>query len=458
MIAFLTILILLFAASDAMAQAEARTPLVGNNTAFTPTAVIPENLPVFNVDTNSIRVGESGVQYQNLPDWNGTGGGGSGDVVGPAAATDNGIVTFDGTTGKLIKDSGSLVIDFATAGQGAKADIAILSDGSVAYQTTSDSQTTGFTPTVAACPVANVTVTGGTGDFTLNAPAGTAPTGHYECAYVVNNQSGASRNIVFAGISTSASRLTEFALANNTVTEPIVINTQDAGTTWRYDGGALDLSTLPSNATPDAADLLLCQDVSDNPDTWKQCAVSAVGPPDQVGTVNDGDFCQGGPSSVLDCDVSSTGTGTVALSVGPALTGDPTAPTAAANDNDTSIATTAFVQTELGALTDSDINGNDTTYATDTTVTALNHGETVVCNNATAMNVNVDAGATAWAPGYRVYVLNIGAGSCTIQDGTTVDVTIQTATGFTAVVPQYGGATIIGKDVDEVVVTGGAAQ
>jgi len=34
-----------------------------------------------------------------------------GDVVGPASSTDNGIVRFDGTTGKLVQDSSSVVID-----------------------------------------------------------------------------------------------------------------------------------------------------------------------------------------------------------------------------------------------------------------------------------------------------------------------------------------------------------
>jgi hypothetical protein len=37
--------------------------------------------------------------------------GGSGDVVGPAGATDNAIARYDGTTGKLIKDSSVLVTD-----------------------------------------------------------------------------------------------------------------------------------------------------------------------------------------------------------------------------------------------------------------------------------------------------------------------------------------------------------
>ncbi len=37
-----------------------------------------------------------------------TGGGGSGDVVGPASATAGAIALFDGTTGKLLKDGGAL--------------------------------------------------------------------------------------------------------------------------------------------------------------------------------------------------------------------------------------------------------------------------------------------------------------------------------------------------------------
>jgi hypothetical protein len=39
------------------------------------------------------------------------GGGGSGDVVGPASATDNAVVRFDGTTGKLVQNSAVTVAD-----------------------------------------------------------------------------------------------------------------------------------------------------------------------------------------------------------------------------------------------------------------------------------------------------------------------------------------------------------
>ncbi len=52
---------------------------------------------------------------------------GSGDVVGPASAVDSNFVSFNTTTGKLIKDSGSKAADFATAAQGALADTALQS-------------------------------------------------------------------------------------------------------------------------------------------------------------------------------------------------------------------------------------------------------------------------------------------------------------------------------------------
>ena len=58
----------------------------------------------------------SGVKWAAV-----SGGGGSGDVVGPSSATANNFVAFDGTTGKLVKDSAKGAADFATAAQGALA-------------------------------------------------------------------------------------------------------------------------------------------------------------------------------------------------------------------------------------------------------------------------------------------------------------------------------------------------
>jgi hypothetical protein len=46
----------------------------------------------------------------------GPGGGGSGDVVGPASSTDNAVVRYDGTTGKLIQNSTVTLSDVGTLG------------------------------------------------------------------------------------------------------------------------------------------------------------------------------------------------------------------------------------------------------------------------------------------------------------------------------------------------------
>lgn len=56
--------------------------------------------------------------FTNNLDYYESGGGGSGDVVGPASSTDNHFVLFNGTTGKLIKDSGYSVVPETSGGTG----------------------------------------------------------------------------------------------------------------------------------------------------------------------------------------------------------------------------------------------------------------------------------------------------------------------------------------------------
>lgn len=71
--------------------------------------------------------------YWELLVQRGAAGAGTGDVVGPGSSVDGQVALFDGTTGKLIKDSGvvlgtaaaSDVGDFATSTQGGKADTAL---------------------------------------------------------------------------------------------------------------------------------------------------------------------------------------------------------------------------------------------------------------------------------------------------------------------------------------------
>jgi hypothetical protein len=57
----------------------------------------------------------SAFGFRESAGGSGGGGGGSGDVVGPASAGDDNIVTFDGTTGKLVQDSGIDITALVTA-------------------------------------------------------------------------------------------------------------------------------------------------------------------------------------------------------------------------------------------------------------------------------------------------------------------------------------------------------
>jgi len=58
--------------------------------------------------SNLMFLDDAGTQYDITTSIS---GGGSGDVVGPASATDNSIARFDSTTGKLIQNSGATIDD-----------------------------------------------------------------------------------------------------------------------------------------------------------------------------------------------------------------------------------------------------------------------------------------------------------------------------------------------------------
>ena len=55
----------------------------------------------------AVNVGATDVEYITIA----TGGGGTGDVVGPISSTDNTVPRFDGTTGKIIQTSGVVIND-----------------------------------------------------------------------------------------------------------------------------------------------------------------------------------------------------------------------------------------------------------------------------------------------------------------------------------------------------------
>jgi len=70
---------------------------------------VPTLLGVSNVDgTTPVKIYADPVTHRLLVSLSGTG---SGDVVGPASATDNAIARFDGVTGKLIQNSNVTISD-----------------------------------------------------------------------------------------------------------------------------------------------------------------------------------------------------------------------------------------------------------------------------------------------------------------------------------------------------------
>lgn len=65
--------------------------------------VTPVSADEIIIEDSAASYNKKRVQIGNLP-----AGGGSGDVVGPSSAVDGNLAVFDGTTGKLLKDGGSL--------------------------------------------------------------------------------------------------------------------------------------------------------------------------------------------------------------------------------------------------------------------------------------------------------------------------------------------------------------
>lgn len=106
---------------------------------------------------------------------NGTaGGGGSGDVVGPASATDNAIARYDLTTGKLIKDSGITIADGTTGTLSGTNSGDQLMYGTIAVDGQPDLDPTGTGDTLNIVAGTNMTITTnpGTNELTFDSTGG----------------------------------------------------------------------------------------------------------------------------------------------------------------------------------------------------------------------------------------------------------------------------------------------
>lgn len=102
-------------------------------------------------------------------------------VQGPSSATNSDFVAFDGTTGKIIKDSGYSSASFATAAQGAKADTAVQSSQVGVANGVASLDSTGKVPTSQIPQTDAVTsVNGYTGAVVLTyTDVGAQPAGTY---------------------------------------------------------------------------------------------------------------------------------------------------------------------------------------------------------------------------------------------------------------------------------------
>lgn len=148
--------------------------------------------------------------------WTSAGGGGTGDVVGPASATDNAIARFDLTTGKLIQNSTVILDDAGTitgvaalaattvSVTSANAGTATITSGNLTFSSTGQRITGDFSNATASNRLLFQTSTTNGNSFVGNMPNGTGSFGAY-VAY--NGSDPANSSSLLQGITSTDARL-----------------------------------------------------------------------------------------------------------------------------------------------------------------------------------------------------------------------------------------------------------
>ena len=194
--------------------------LTGNGTVSSPLSVASswtieeaDGTPSFAVKKlifpNSTLVNNGGGTGTYIPV--GGGGSGTGDVVGPASATDGHLAVYDGTTGKLIKDGGSALLTLAASTYIPTlyntANVAASSAHSCQYSRV------GNTVTVSGLIDIDTTSTGAT-TIGISLPIASNFTGYYDGAGVGHFASQAEGARIFSDPTND--RMTMDYVANNT--------------------------------------------------------------------------------------------------------------------------------------------------------------------------------------------------------------------------------------------------
>ena len=136
---------------------------------------------------------------------------------------------------------------------------------------------------------------------------------------------------------------------------------------------------------------------------------------------------------------ATTGTGSVVKADSPAFTGNPTAPTPTTGDNDTSIATTAFVNTQLAST---GLGGSAQTWQNLTSSRAINTTYTnstgkpimisiVVANSSTSVTVTIDGVVAKLSPAGGSSAFSDG-GTFIVPNGATYSVAASYAISYWA--------------------------
>jgi hypothetical protein len=220
--------------------------------------VVQANLDPVNMDSGSATNtqvptanGSGGITWANQ-----IGGGGSGDVVGPASATDNAVARYDTTTGKLLQNSAATIDDsgnIATSGTVDGRDVA--ADGTAQDSHIADTANPHATDIENLGSGTLAELNAAVTDATLDtSSASRTPTSHAS-----SHQNGGSDEIATA---TAGANAIPKAGAGSTLDNAWVADGADA--TAIHDDTAGEITAIALKGTPTGSDVILIEDSADS--------------------------------------------------------------------------------------------------------------------------------------------------------------------------------------------------